>query len=1031
MKLTDISLKNPAAVLLLAALCMALGVITLTRLPIQLFPNIEQPVLGIQTSWRSASPAEVESEITDPIEEVMQGLPGLEEMQSWSNAGNSWVNLTFQLGADMDRTLIDVISRLNRLRPLPADAERPQVVMNGGGNSGDTLIYLFSQFREDSTLSRQEYVPFIERNIIPQLEAVEGVARIDVQAGAGLGQQLQIEFDPVLAAQLGVDLNQLSLSVGRTTDSSGGYMEVGRRRYMVNFMGHYDPSELESRILAWREGRPVTLGDVATVQLASPAPNAVVYQNGNPAIGMQVQREAGANVLATIEALTVELDRLNAGILAENGISIQKSFDPSVFINRAISLLSTNLLIGIFLAIAVLWLFLRQARATLLVALTVPICLLTTVIMLGLAGRTVNVISLAGLAFATGMVMDAAIVVLENIFRQREAGENPTIASLVGASEVWGALIASTATTVAIFLPILFLKDVEGQLFADLALTIAIGVGISLIVAVTVLPVLARQFLGTLTLREEEQGGRLVNTLMASSKTPLRRIATIVVLISSSLALSWTFLPNLNYLPPVKRDAVDAFMIFPSGSNVKTVEEEVVKVIVDRLQPYMDGTKEPALKNYYVITWPNGQGGNIGVRAKDQSRVKELEAIVRDEVMVGFPDVFTFAQQGNLFGGFGGGGGVELHVHSRDLDGMRDLAMAGINLVPQMIPGSQARPNPDPNVITPELRLTPNDRRLAEVGYTRNELARMIRTLGDGLWLGEYFDGEQRVDMILKSTGELNPEDLAAIPLATPLAGMVPLSELVTIERGVGPSNIQRRERKRTITFDISQPDGMPLEDMVRLLKEKVEPELRALLPADASITYGGSADALDRAVLSLSQNFVLALMLLFMILAALFKSTRDALMVVISIPLATVGGVLALTILNTFSFAPLDLLTMIGFIILLGLVVNNAILLVAQTRAGEAEGLSRDDAVARALTLRIRPIFMSTLTSIMGMLPLVLFPGAGSDIYRGMAATIVGGMSVSTLFTLVLLPALLRSNASDILPFLNTSTKPVSQPAE
>ena len=265
--------------------------------------------------------------------------------------------------------------------------------------------------------------------------------------------------------------------------------------------------------------------------------------------------------------------------------------------------------------------------------------------------------------------------------------------------------------------------------------------------------------------------------------------------------------------------------------------------------------------------------------------------------------------------------------------------------------------------------------------------------------------------MMLKAKNWEDPELLSSTLVATPLGGTVALGDLVAFERGVGPTFIQRVDRKRTVTFNISQPEGMALEDMVAILKEQVEPQIKPLLPADATISYGGSADALDRAVSSLSLNFVLALGLLFMILAGLFRSTKDAAFVVVTIPLATVGGVLALNLLNVFAFTPLDLLTMIGFIILLGLVVNNAILLVAQTRKGEEEGLSRNEAVERALTLRLRPIFMSTLTSIMGMLPLVLFPGAGSDIYRGMATTIVGGMCVSTLFTLVMLPALLRFN--------------------
>jgi len=1011
MKLTEQSLKNPAAVIVVAAMMVLLGILMLTKLPVQLFPAIERPQLAVQTFWRAASPSEIESEIIEPIEEVMQGISGLEEMRTFSNPSFGFVSLEFALETDMDHALIEVISRLNRLPPLPQDADRPQVLMNGGDPSGETLIYLFTQFTEDSKLSQGDYVTFIEDEVVPRLEAVEGVSRVSVEAGSGFGEQLQIEFDAVRAAELGISINQIARVIGRTVDSSGGYLDVGRRRYLLNFQGRYEPSELAAQIIDWRDGRPVTVGDIATVRVAPPPATQVVYQNGNPAVGMRIVRNSGANVLATIDRLTETLDELNAGILAEKGISIQKSFDPSVFIKRAINLLTTNLFVGVLLAVGVLWWFLRQVRATMLIALTIPVCLLTTVIVLALFGRTVNVISLAGLAFATGMVLDAAIVVLENIVRLRERGEKPNLASLIGAGQVWGALLASTATTVAIFVPILFLKDVEGQLFADLALTIAIGVGISLIVAVTILPVAAEHWLKKLPTNENAGGGakKFAGKLMRLTGTPMRRLGLIGGLMSGAVFLSWALLPNLNYLPPVKRDAIDAFMLFPSGANVETIDKEIAQVIVKRLEPYMKGEKEPALRNYYIITFPNGAAGTLGVRAKDQEKVEDLQKLINEEILVGFPDVFAFGQQGNLFGGFGGGGSVQLNIQSKDLEALRDVTSTAMQLVQENLPGSRAQPNPDPNVISPELKIHPNDRRLAEVGFTRNDVANIVRALGDGMWLGEHFDGERRVDMILKSQEWAEPEMLESVPISTPRGGTVVLGDLVQIERGVGPTFVQRLDRKRTVTLNINQPDGMALEDMVNILKEKVEPQLKPLLPADGIISYGGDADALDRAVASLSLNFVLALGLLFMILAALFRSARDAFFVVITIPLATVGGVLAIKILNLVSFAPLDLLTMIGFIILLGLVVNNAILLVAQTRSGEEDGLTRDEAVERALALRIRPIFMSTLTSIMGMLPLVLFPGAGSAIYRGMATTIVGGMSVSTIFTLVLLPCLLR----------------------
>jgi multidrug efflux pump subunit AcrB len=466
-------------------------------------------------------------------------------------------------------------------------------------------------------------------------------------------------------------------------------------------------------------------------------------------------------------------------------------------------------------------------------------------------------------------------------------------------------------------------------------------------------------------------------------------------------------LPQLDYLPPVKRDAVDAFFNFPPGANTSLIEDEIVDVVVERLQPYMDGEKEPALKNYYILTWPGG--GTLGIRALDQDRVKDLEKLVREEITVGFPDTRVFAAQGNLFGGFGGSRSISIMMQSRDTEALMEAGRLGMGLVQQELPGAQVQPWPGLEMAEPELRLTPNDQRIIEAGWSRGDIASVMRALGDGVWVGEHFDGEKRMDVILRSAGWDNPEELANVPLATPSGAVLPLGELVDIERTVGPNRIHRVDRRRTLRLNVNPPERVSLETALKVIQEKVEPQIREALPRDGAILYGGSADSLRTAIANMSENFLLALLVLFTLMSALFRSMKDSLLVLLCLPLATVGGVAAIQILNVVSFQPLDLLSMIGFVILMGLVVNNAILLVHQTRVAEREGLSRADAVHQALRLRLRPIFMSTLTSIFGMLPLVLMPGTGSVIYRGLATVIVGGMSVSTIFTLVLLPCLLR----------------------
>ncbi|MDX1556501.1 MAG: efflux RND transporter permease subunit, partial [Xanthomonadales bacterium] len=637
---------------------------------------------------------------------------------------------------------------------------------------------------------------------------------------------------------------------------------------------------------------------------------------------------------------------LREGPIKDLGLDLAQSFDASVFIKRAVRLVSNNLLLGIILAIGVLWWFLRDTRGTLLIATAIPVSLLTTFVVLQLTGRSLNVISLAGLAFAVGMVLDAAIVVSENIVRLREKGELPEKAALKGTGQVQGALLASTATTVAIFLPVLFLKDVEGQLFADLALTIAIAVCASLLVALTILPAVARSWLKPkkLTNNHAPRWSKMTRFLMRASGTPLRRGAIIGTLIAGPLLIAWALFPQLDYLPPVKRDAVDAFLQMPPGSNWDTTENEIVATLVERLDPYMKGEKEPALKNYYI--WIFGGGGTIGARVLDQSKVKDLEKVMREEILVNIPDFRGFASQGNLFGGFGGGRSIAVHMQSSEEQGLMTAAAIGQEKLMEQFPGANVQVFPPPELSQPEIRIRPDDARIAEVGWNRSNIASVVRTLGNGLWLGEYFNGEDRMDIIMKAAGWQTPEQLASTPVMTPAGEVVPLGELVALERTTGPGQIRRVNGRRTVSLTVDPPENMSLETAVSQIESDLEPQLKAALPADGSIIYGGSADSLKDAIEIMSRNFLMALFILFLLMAGLFRSPKDSALVVLTIPLAGVGGIVALQVLNLISFQPMDLLTMIGFIILLGLVVNNAILLVDQTRRAEREGMDRDSAV-------------------------------------------------------------------------------------
>ena len=1007
--LTKAGLKSPAAIAVGVAVTILFGAFALYSLPIQLFPDIDRPQIGIETDWRAETPREVESQLVEPEEEVLQGIPGLQEMDGFANGGGGYIQLTFALGTDMKSTLVDVIGRLNRLPPLPADAQKPFVQLASTQDSNATLLYVFMQKLPGNTRDVNSYTQFLKDVVIPRLEAIPGVGSAQINSNGGT-DEIDIVFDPMRAAQLGVQIPKMAQQISGAEDVSGGTIDVGRRQYGLEFRGRYSVDALKNLILEWRDGKPVHLGDIADVHVGRSKAQGFAYQNGNPALGLQVFRASGANVLATVNAVKAELVKINESAAKEQGVTLQYSFDPSHFINQAMGMVTSDLVLGILLAIGVLWFFMREWRGTLIISSAIPICLMAVVVFLNVTGRTLNVVSLAGLAFATGIVLDAAIVAFENILRLRERGMPGADASEIGTQQVWGALLASTATNVAIFLPVIFLKDVEGQLFADLSLTIAFAVFVSLIVAVTVVPVASSLFLKTRPKVADLAGvwRRITNVIMNVTNTPRQRQLWIGGLILSSIVGTWLLTPSLQYLPQVKRAAIDGFIQLPAGSTVKVVDKTIARPIIDRLAPYLKGTKQPKLLNYYVKM--DGPGFmDMAVRVPNDEDFPQLEKIVRKEILHDLPDAQAFAQMGSLFGGFDAGGGVSINIQSNDPDAMRAAARKGMALLTEKFPEGVVNTNPTLDYDQPQLRLKPDDRSIAEVGWTRSDVGTVLQSLGEGAYVGQRYDGERQLYLILKSQPLTSPEAINAAPVATPSGGVVSFGHLVSTQKTLAPSGVYRLDRRRTFALNLQPPRGMALQDTMAIIKKDVEPEIRKLLPADGTVTYGAAADHLNNALWSMGKNFALAVLLLFLIMAALFKSVWDAAIATIALPLGTIGGMAALRLLGLFVFQPLDLLTMIGFIIVLGLVVNNTILLVARTRQAEAEGMTRVDAVRSSLETRLRPIFSSTLTAIFGMLPLVLVPGPGAEIYRGLGAVIVGGILVSHVFTLVLMPAMLR----------------------
>ena len=1006
MNITELSTKHWPSVAVAVALVALFGLTSIASLPIQLLPTIEEPQVSVANFWRAAAPEEMEANIVEPQENVLKNTPGLTDISSFVSRGAGFVNLTFAVGTDIQAAKLDVINNLSQVPPGPADATEPQVFAGGGQQTPGAASLLVRVLPENPDKELSNYQGLIEEFVQPRLARIPGVSQVNLQGEQP--REVHITFDSYRAAALGIQISDIMATVSRATDTSGGFADVGRRQYTVRFVGQFEPDSLNELIVGWSNERPINLSEVADVEIVARKPDGFTLRNGFPAYYITVQREYDANTVSILDGINEAIVELNAGPLADAQLEIDLSFDASVHIRRAISLVKNNLGLGLMLAIGVLYFLMRSRRATFLVTATVPLSLLVAFVALRLFDKSLNVISLAGLAFAVGLVMDAAIVTLENIVRCRQNGLSMKEAVTKGTRQITGALFASTVTSVAIFVPVLFMDGMEGQLFQDLALTIAVAVSASFFIAITVLPVAAAFLLKDNRDPVEHWWTRITALVMRLTNTPAICGTWIVAILGGSALVMLLLVPKANLLPQAPSDSLNAFFAMPPGGTVDMVRNEIAAPIVERLKPYMEHEKQPYIRGYNLSAF--GTFNALFIYPQDPARIEEMISIVRDEVLVDLPDTQAFVQRSSLLNfGFDGGRAINVDLAGNDINVLSEVAMEGMGIINEVMPGAQVRPVPSLAIAEPELQLIPNDRRITAAGLDRAALASIVRAVTSGAYVGEYFDGNDRMDMILRGPVWDSPEELASTPIATPLAGIQTIGELAEIRRTVGPTQLRRVDGQRTMTLSVRPPEEMTVQEALEQLRDVAGPRIKEIMPPGVSVQYRGSADRLEAALSTMAVNLAVAAAVLFLILAAMFRSLWDAFIVLLSIPLAVAGGILALRVMNMVTTQAMDLLTTIGFVILLGLVVNNAILLVMQTRTGQRDGLGKTEAVAQAVRIRARPIYMSTLTSIFGMLPLMLVPGVGSQIYRGLATVIVGGMIVSAIFTLILMPSMLR----------------------
>ncbi|MHA1108868.1 MAG: efflux RND transporter permease subunit, partial [Alphaproteobacteria bacterium] len=750
MNLIEISLKRPTAVIAAILMVVIFGVVALQAIPIQLTPDVRRPIIDIRTNWRDSAPAEVEREITNQIEEKLGGIDGALELTSRSRYGASRIRLEFRVGQDMDKALLEVSNRLALITGLPEEADEPRLLTRG---SEDLPIAIFALLRtKGNKRSMESYGEFVEDTVVDRLERVKGVAGAAFRGGSR--RELRIVVHPERMARYGLTVPDIVNTLrGASATFSAGAVEEGKRRYLVRAQGEITTAE-NARAVTLRTSQDpvtgrisrVTVGDIADVEFGFRERTSFRRFLGETTITLYAYRETGANVIKTMEGLREAMKELNDYLLPSEQLRMVQVTDDTTYIKAAINLVTNNIYVGGTLAALLLILFLRTWRPTLVISLSIPISVVGAFVAMAMLGRSINVISLAGIAFAIGMVVDAAIVVMENIFRHRQEGKPISEAALIGTSEVWPAVFASALTTVVVFIPLLLLEVQVGQLFRDIAVAITVAVTLSLIVSVTVVPMLSQRFLRDI----DVGGGRFQIPLIDGAsrafvravlgftsvvtRSKLAALAVVGTVCGVATAFTWLALPALDFLPDGNKNAVFGRIAPPPGYNLATTTR-VADQIEAVVRPYWASVsgpeskpgEPPKIRNFFFVA--HRDTAFIGASAVDPSRAAELVPLIEGPVMRE-PGTRGSVRQSSLFSrGIGGSRSIRFDVSGPDLETNLDVARRADLLLQDAIPrreGHRIRPRPGLELGAPEIRMIPNAARLSEAGVTFRELGQTV-----------------------------------------------------------------------------------------------------------------------------------------------------------------------------------------------------------------------------------------------------------------------------------------------------------------
>lgn len=1014
MRIHEISVKRPIGILMCVLIVILLGVVSFSKIPVDLMPDINFPIAVVSTSYPGVAPQEIETIVTKTIENAIATVNNIKSIQSISSEGNSIVIAEFNSGTDMDFATLDMREKIDMIKGyLPDEVEDP-LIMKINPNMLPIVTISVTGNLDDITLKR-----LTEENIKPRLERLAGVASVNLSGGRT--REIQVNVDPNKSAGYGVSLNQV-ITVLQTENLNlpGGTIEYGDKELLVRSTGEFENVEQIKNIpIIMSNGTTLYIRDIAEVIDTNKPIDSYSRTNGKNSISLSIQKQTNANTVNVARAVKDEIERISKEY---TDINVDIVFDQGKYIEMSINNVVDNAITGGLLAVLILFIFLKNMRSTLIIATAIPISIISTFVLVYFAGITINIVSLGGLALGVGMLVDNAIVVLENIYRHRSEGFSRFEAAISGTHEVGNAILASTLTTIVVFLPIVFTKGIAGEIFKQLALTIAFSLLASLIVALSFIPMLSSRFLEI-----AEPHGNIRNNLrnkifyrweqaIEGLDKIYRRVLILVLrhklktmaVVFAIFILSLSFIPLIGseFFPSMDQGMFTVDIEMPKGSLLEKTNEVTKKVeemifqIPELESMHVDVGGSDALSG---VSGSSGDSATISVTLKSLKDRQRSTSEIVEEVRRWVKNIpgasIKVTDLSSMFGSMVSLESVSIQISGPDLETLESISKDVEKIVAETEGTRQVESSVSEG--RPEAQIYVNRDKASAYGLSTTQVASVIRTAVEGRVATTYKVNGTEIDIKVQyPENKINTlEKLRAVSLLSPLGIQVPLMDIAEIKVEQGPTSITRSDQERyvTVTADVF---GRSSGDVNEELKRKLE---NYRLPDGYSIKFTGENEMMVEAFEDLTLALILAIILVYMVMAVQFESLLHPFTIMFSVPVAYSGSILGLLITNK----PLSVPAFIGVIMLAGIVVNNAIVLVDYINILKGRGMDTESAIIKAGPTRLRPILMTTLTTILALIPLALGLGEGAEAMAPMAIVVIFGLTTSTLLTLLIVPVM------------------------